>query len=1180
MAPSDRPETTPAHVEGSATTGIQAAPDLPSSVETPSIPLPPMPRRPAMDEAKFLKLRAWLDAVLVVLVVLFAFLVASFPVANPDFFRQLAIGRLLVEGGYHFGVDPFIFTADGEYWVNHSWLFALLVYGIYQIPAIGGAAVVIVKALLIAALAAILLRAGRRAGQSLWIPASCTALAILAISPRLYLQSACLSFVFLGLTVWLLTAVGSRRTAASDKRLWLLPPLFALWVNCDQWFFLGPLTLALYLAGEMLQHWLPSDESEANDARQQRVLWMLGAVLGVGVLACLVNPHHLHALQLPAEFGFSSANDLIESDPQFRSLFLTPLTKTYYEPYLGLSIAGLAYWPLLAVGLASFVFVFTRVAWWRLLVWLCFALLSLYNVRAIPFFAIVAAPITALNWLDYAAHRLGTAPRLTRDWRNGSLGGRAVTILAALLLSIATLPGWLQAEPHDYRRVSWSVRVDPSLEAMARTIQEWRRAERLPDEPHWFNMHHEIANYMAWFAPGERVFLDQALPRYRETANDYLSIREGLEQSVRAANASGEEIPAEDRLTLKRDWRALLRKQKVHFWIFDHSNMRKADVAAQQMLFSDPDEWLLCYLHGRIAIFAWRDPKDAKSADFAKLIERNLKDVAFGAKAEQAPQRGPELAAAPRESWDAWWQAKPAMSPERDTAMLYDLRFLALQQRYLHANSRAWQGAVETSAIGLALPCGPMPNSLLALNWSITYNDLFPPGATRMARKPLESEAAAMQAWSMYVSSQDAGPPECLYLSIRAARRALLANAEDARSYLLLGQAYLRLNELTQERFLKTLAPRLADVRQTQLVAALQNCLLLKPEDSLALEAHQTLFEVFRQSGYLDAAAYHLREVLELRKKLEAKAGTPPEDTANPLKDITAFLNRLEREVKRRQDEYDVTAATKPVLEKVGIALEKGLAETALSTLNQATAADFSGQNLEIVRKMMELSLNLGRLKEARELLIPEPEKTTGQPVKPEYVDLHLRLAAASGDSEDADRSLADALSYAWKDANGNSINTINRVQIATMIGRVFWAEGQHLMGVPRLPWVPKTAKAMFDNPWLGQSPSDFWLRRWRLDGLKMAIFLQEERCNWYLMRGWLALEAGRCVEARKHFQAAGNEQVAETNWIPEVNRLQAMIEVKGQRPEERIKLEEFRIRQNFTRNVIRYYLHWLKPEK
>ena len=125
-------------------------------------------------------------------------------------------------------------------------------------------------------------------------------------------------------------------------------------------------------------------------------------VLLAGLAACLLNSNHFHAFTLPPELELTRAGELLENDPQFHLLFISPLRKDYYQPAaIGLSVAGLAYWPLLALSLISFVFLFDRQPWRRLLVWLGFALLSLYNVRTIPFFAIVAGPIMALNWQDF-----------------------------------------------------------------------------------------------------------------------------------------------------------------------------------------------------------------------------------------------------------------------------------------------------------------------------------------------------------------------------------------------------------------------------------------------------------------------------------------------------------------------------------------------------------------------------------------------------------------------------------------------------------------------------------------------------------------------------------------------------------------------------------------------------------
>src|SRR5204863_35225 len=60
------------------------------------------------------------------------------------------------------------------------------------------------KALLVAGTAALMLRAGHNPGQRLWVPALVTALAVLAISARVFLQPAVVSYLFLATTLWLL----------------------------------------------------------------------------------------------------------------------------------------------------------------------------------------------------------------------------------------------------------------------------------------------------------------------------------------------------------------------------------------------------------------------------------------------------------------------------------------------------------------------------------------------------------------------------------------------------------------------------------------------------------------------------------------------------------------------------------------------------------------------------------------------------------------------------------------------------------------------------------------------------------------------------------------------------------------------------------------------------------------
>jgi hypothetical protein len=1144
---------------------IQSSP-LPKETptETQSVTLPPLPRPSEKDATTFLRLSGFLDAILVVMVLLFAFLVASSPVINTDFFRHAAIGRLLSQGEYHFGVDPFVYTADDTYFVNHSWLFDLLLYKLYQLPS-GDAVVVVFKAVVIAVLAVVMLCAGRRAGQRLWIPAACTALAILAASPRFYLQSTCLSYLFLSVTLWLLVT-----SDAGAKRLWLLPPLFALWVNCDSWFFLGPLTLALYLVGELIQQkihqpaapapTLPSPNLGEGRVGAGAAGW---CILVLGVAACLLNPHHVRALTLPQEFGLTAASDLLANDSQFFALFLSPLGKTYYQPALGLSVAGLAYWPLLLLGLSSFLFVYHRMPWSRLLVWLCFALMSLYNWRIIPFFAVVAGPITALNWLDFAAQRLAPAPRLTRAWRSGLLGGRLLTLLLGMALLIATVPGWLQRSQPTFHHISWSIQVDPSLQEMAETIHGWRKAGLLPDDPHWFNMSFDIANYLAWFAPGERAFLDQSLPDFRQAAEDYLAIRRGLAQEAE-----------QDSTAEKTDWQQILRDRDVRFWIYDDRSVNTANRVSRAVLFTQPEQWVLRSLNGRFAIFARRDPQQPSSAPPLD-VERS----AFGPTAETAPPEGAEPA--PPRDWlhtalEAWLSPDPPPSRDREALSLYEFRYQFVEKpRQIYQHSRAWQTALAAATIPGSLPGGLVPTSFLPLSWSYTYNELVPAGAARLTRQPRKSEELALQTWDNYVNSQFFESPS-LFLAVRAARRALSSNPEDGATYFRLGQTYQLLRGLPQENLLRNYPPQmipqlLVSLRRTQITAAFQNCLRLQPDDDRAAQAHYALYVIFAQEfNYLDAAVHHLREAHAKQTAVGPPPGMPTTQYNQSLDKMSADLAKLENELGRRQDRYEVNAATKSGLEKAQAALELGLSETALAVLEQEADLNISSPTeILLVKVLTGVALDLGRPDRARELL-PDPE---GQPVKTEDLELYLRLAAARGDYAKADKLLDDALRHAWQPPPGQMRMPDPVMLVAPLVGKVLLAEAQHLMGTPSMPWATTNRADIFQRSWLTQNASEFWRRRWRMEAIINGLLAARQEAEWNLIRGWLALEAGHCVEARKHFQTALNLTVPGPRWAPEVNQLDAWLE-----PQSEIRgLQNVAVRHAVIYDQSTHYLNLLK---
>jgi tetratricopeptide (TPR) repeat protein len=1178
MASADHP---PAPAPAPAT-GIQPAADtLPASAPVPA-PAARPPARPPESPERFARRCRVLDGLLVALVLLFAFLVASFAVYNSDFFRQLATGRLLAEGKYTFGADPFTWGSGDAYWVNHSWLFALLVYGIYRIPEIGGAAVVVCKALLVTALAEVLMRVGRRHGRPLWIPAACTALAVLALSPRLILTPTCVSYLFVGLTLWLLrhprqvrerqapspptplpqggegsnlsplSPLGGRGVGgeggAGYRSFWLLPPLFGLWVNLDSYFLLGPLVVALYLGGETLRLLLPGEPGASAtgvpDAPTRGELRTLAIALVAGVAACLVNPFGVRAFALPEGLVLSEGAEAARQASGGTPFFSSPLQGDYLlEAHRGSSVAGWAYVLVLILSLASFVLAALgkngprAIVGWRLFLWLPLALLSLASVRCIGFFAVAAGPVTALNLLDFAP-----SGALTLAGRRWALGGRAATLLLVLAAVLATVPGWLHAQPHALYRLAWAVRPDPSLRQMAEQVRSWREQNRVPPETRWLNLSPEAAPYLAWFAPGERALLDYRYSLFGAVGDDFRKVREELGKDdpgpVEQTAEAGKPAP----------WRRFLREGRVRFVVVPMLEPRSLVIAHR--LLSNPAEWVPCYLDGRMAVFGWRDPDQRPGGrnPFADL-RLDFTRLAFGPQAEKAPSspgRAPEV----RPWWTEWWTPPPPADLDIDAVRTHYNRFLILGPSFHDRFRREWEALEWAGLAGLAAGAGgpALNGSLVSLRRCWTYHThRIGPGEPTV--RPIG--APLLDRWAYMLREdhsrmQDAGPPESLYLAVRAARRSLAVNPDEPRTHLLLGQAYDSLWRWTREGVTGANLWQLAAIRRTQVAAALNNALKLGVPPATALQIHELLFILYSgmhpqrrrpywEKPYVDLCAKHRRAQLQLLSAAGSLPGYSDRDLQQGMDQLKREVEELERRVKDLRNHYEVDAVRKPLREQVRIALEHGLAEDAVKVIQSADPADVldpqRGGGPDVLAKLLDLLLDLGQLDEARAVFDPLEEKAKSGSLAENLWFLRVRLAAAAGDYAAADHYLAEA-----EVRNARALDPRRPAVAAQIIGAALLNEAVRVGGAA---WLPPPDNRVLPHQYCWPLAFERSLT-WSFAHLQVA----EELAEWHLVRGWLALEAGSIEQAREQLDRAARPvlppDLRPTRLLPELIDLTA----------------------------------------
>jgi hypothetical protein len=978
------------------------------------------------------------------LVLALAFLLASFPPRDSEVWAHLAAGRSLTTEGFQAG---------------RSWLFDLACYGLYQLA--GGTGLVVVKALLLALLAAFLLNASWRAGPR-WLAALVIGLALVALGPYLAVGPTWTSYLLLGFTVWWLERAArpeaARRSLAS---WWPLLAGFVVWVNVDEWFFLGPLALALYAAGACVQY--QRDRARGRPSAWDAVrLRTLGLAVVAGLLVCLLNPHHVLVFRLPASFSPGMASVGLDAN-----LTRSPFAAAVFRTGTGLTPAGLAYYLLVLLGLVSAAVNLTHWRWPHVLLWGAFFALSACWGAAVPFFAVVAGPITALG-LQEAVRRDLLAGRPTYShWR--LLGGRLAVLGLLAAAVLAAWPGWLQAFPPAPR--SWDLQPDPSLQEAARAIAGWRKGGQLAPTDHGFYFSAAAARHMAWLCPGEKSMPSGRpglLPAQEEA--DYLAVRRGLSAST-----------AEDH----KEWRAILRQRHiVYVVLYDPEPGR--EIPPLLNLLVPGREWSLAFLRGRTAIFAWHDPAAGSGAAALPVVD--LRRRAFQpSEDERAPAEGPRRDPAPRTWLDAFEKPLPGKSMDRDEALVYLSDFEARKPPYVQKVRRLWENSLAAALTGLLAPAGDPAGASAAA--AMCQGLLHESREEDLGRQKKLGRWAlvARQLQSSVVHRHDSGPFASLLLAIRASRRALRADPDDALTHLLLGDAYMRVVRNTQERVKLPASTLRDDIRKVQAIVPLKAAVRLRPN---LLKAHVLLADLYLEKAYFDLALHHLQQQLRLTSDAGSPAASGRQNSALSLQVLEKREQALSRHVRDRLAQLDTGPLARGALEQAQRAEQLGLPGKALDILLAADASSLGRQGA-----LLELQLLLlaGRAGEVREVLKDIPEKTLADS---DFRWLQAQLAAAEGNYALAEAHLRALAIHGINVPELKMKEAPVRTVISLLLAK-YVLEQQARQLLP----ITENTQAAF----LGQVES------------LTATFRQQ--ADLVLVRGLLALEQGDCAQAASLFR-------------------------------------------------------------
>jgi hypothetical protein len=1010
----------------------------------------------------------WLNVLVMLALAVF---LASFAVRNSDFWLHLSAGRLIADGAYPFGVDPFSALDPAPVWINHAWFYDLLIYLIERRA--GGMGVVIAKAVLVALLTAVMIGTRRR-GSERWLPAILTSMALLAMAPRLLMQSTVVSFLLLGVLLWVL-----QREPRQTNR-WQLPVsvaiVFALWVNLDGGFLFGLVALVLWMIGGMLQSALPFGSARTDSLEREVAPSARALVVAAAVCACLINPYGFKVFTLPSDWAFLLLPPGLRTDELFRELFRSPLEKDYLAAVAGV-IPGGAYFVLLGLGLGSFVLNTPGWRWDRALIWLAFAGASLWLARLIPFFAVVAGPITVLNLQAAFAKRsdrqLDARARFARAFLGGF--GRFATLLAGLGLLALAWPGGLAKDAGTMlqeRRVAWTLAPDESSVLAAKELAACYESGKLrSSDARGFHLPFQFGYYCAWYCPQEKILFDVRMTApslagpYAATRRAFLALRDRTDVVPELP------VPHPTHIVLAGPITTIL---------------------SRGILFRN-DCFPLWGIRGQSLIAGWcgadaPDVYPAMRLDPVKLAATEPKTPAPTAFADPLPLT----------AWDRYRAAPKPIPAESHEAALWLVARDAAGARAASAISASQIAA----GIGRSAPLGP--SDLVNRLWDPFVVGQFTQGLVEAAwQKGPDGRLARVAP----------------LLAIRAARRGIAINPDDYEVYMRLVAAYElfdgdqeltawrqssfnQLQQITAARQSLARLPLASSYGQFTAVdeLALQNVLVhhyqrLPVIEGLEVQPVDLMLEASSRIVDLEPLIYARR-----RATIPANQATDFEKAfENDRRQKTERLAKLQQDVKRRSDEYETRAAKLSPGERAKLAVRFGLAREALNVLRSADPSEMTPPNVEL---LLHLLLLAGEADDAYSILHgPSFNPITVLPaaLQPTFRALNLRTAAALGD-------MATAIDEFKPLIEGQPASFA-----PPLVGTLQW------LVFPDLGASPLT-RGITTPLWFGMFPKEGQGAKGQLLQMQDAV---QQYCNNIVRQGLLALEYSDVPFAQLRFKRA-----------------------------------------------------------
>ena len=426
-----------------------------------------------------------------VYVFVFAFMFASRPLSDGDFWWHLKTGEYIIRNRSIPRVDSYSFTNFGKPWVAHEWLSEVIFYALYS--AFGFNVLIFIFTLLTVFAFWIVFKQSR---SHPYIKGFAILLGVWSILPTVGVRPR--TFTLLFAAIYLAAIWRVLRGEKTRWSIWWLVPLMVLWVNLHAGYLIGLVLLGVGIAGVVVDAWAVG---ETIRSRWDRIK-TLGLVLLACLVAVLLNPQGPRIFVFPFEFFMS---------PVQQDLVIDWLSPNFHQPEL-LPLTILILLPIAVFALSP-----TRVKPSELLFFISTLYATLKSNRHMAIFALIAAPLLS----NYLQSWLETTNFGRMFGQSQSTDSRRKTILINAVLLIQLAACVFQLWRMIYLPPSQD-KVGVPLQAVAYMKQNQITGNTFTDPNIW-------SGYLIWETPSNPVYIDGRIDMYGdEFVQDYVNIAYGL----------------------------------------------------------------------------------------------------------------------------------------------------------------------------------------------------------------------------------------------------------------------------------------------------------------------------------------------------------------------------------------------------------------------------------------------------------------------------------------------------------------------------------------------------------------------------------------------------------------------------------------------------------------------------